>query len=169
MNTKSKPIDTNVKNVKYIAQSGVIAAVYVVLTLFVAAFNLANGAIQVRISEALTILPYFTFAAVPGVTIGCLLSNILTGCAMPDIIFGTLATLIGAIGTYLVRKNRYLCSLPPIISNTVIIPFILKYAYALEGAYWFFAATVGIGEVISCLILGQLLLTALKPVWNVIK
>ena len=147
-----------------IVQSGAIAAIYVVLTLFIAAFNLANGAIQVRISEALTILPYFTSAAIPGLTIGCLISNILTGCAVPDIIFGTLATLIGAVGSRLLKRNRYLCSLPPIISNTLIIPLVLKYAYDLEGAYLFFAATVGAGEIISCLILGQLLLTALKPI-----
>lgn len=146
-----------------IVQSGMIAAIYVVLTLFVAAFNLANGAIQVRISEALTILPYFTSAAIPGLTIGCLLSNILTGCALPDIIFGTLATLIGAIGTHLLRKNRYLCAIPPIISNALIVPLILKFAYGLEGAYLFFVLTVGAGEVISCFILGELLLTTLKP------
>ena len=151
------------ERVLMIVQSGMIAAIYVVLTLFVAAFNLANGAIQVRISEALTILPYFTPAAIPGLTIGCLLSNILTGCALPDIIFGTLATLIGAVGTYLLRKNRYLCTLPPIISNALIVPLILKFAYGLEGAYLFFVLTVGAGEVISCFVLGELLLTTLKP------
>ncbi len=151
------------ERVLMIVRSGMIAAIYVVLTLFVAAFNLANGAIQVRISEALTILPYFTSAAIPGLTIGCLLSNILTGCALPDIIFGTLATLIGAVGTHLLRKNRYLCAIPPIVSNALIIPLILKFAYGLEGAYLFFVLTVGAGEVISCFVLGELLLTTLKP------
>ena len=116
------------KNALFITRAAVIAALYVVLTLFISAFNLASGAIQVRISEALTILPVFTPAAIPGVAIGCLLSNIITGCALPDIIFGTLATLIGAIGTYLLRKTKFIFTLPPVVSNAVIIPFVLRYA-----------------------------------------
>ncbi len=155
---------TGDKKVMYIAQGGMIAALYTVLTIFIAAFNLASGAVQVRISEALCILPIFTPAAVPGLTVGCLLSNLITGCALPDVIFGSLATLIGAIGTRLLKEHRYLASLPPILSNTVIVPFILKYAYGLEGALYYFALTVGIGEIISCFVLGQLLITALKPI-----
>ena len=125
--------------------------------------GLASGAVQVRFSEALTILPFFTPAAIPGLTIGCLLSNILTGCALPDIVFGTLATLLGAIGSYALRRNRFLCALPPIISNTLIIPFVLTYAYHIPGGIPLFMLTVGLGEVISCMGLGQLLLQALLP------
>ena len=110
----------------YIVHAAIIAALYVVLTALAAGFDLASGAIQVRFSECLTIVPYFTPAAVPGVAIGCLISNIFFGGALPDIIFGTLATLIGAVGTYMVRKNRFLCSVPPVVSNAVIIPFVLK-------------------------------------------
>ena len=150
-------------NLFYTVQAAMIAAIYVVLTLLAASFNLANGAIQVRISEALTILPYFTPAAIPGVTIGCLLSNIITGCALPDIIFGTFATLIGAVGTRMLRKNRWLCALPPVISNTIIVPLVLRYAYNIPGALWFLMLTVGIGEIISCIIFGEVLLTALLP------
>ena len=102
------------KNTRYIAQAALIAAAYTVLTLLAAGFDLASGAIQVRFSEALTILPFFTPAAVPGLALGCLISNLITGCVLPDIIFGTLATLIGAVGTYALRSNRYLCALPPI-------------------------------------------------------
>ena len=93
------------RKVLFIVHASVIAALYVVLTFVANAFGLANYAVQVRFSEALTILPFFTPAAIPGLTIGCLLSNILTGCALPDIIFGTLATSIGAFLTYLVNEN----------------------------------------------------------------
>ncbi len=154
------------KRTLFIVHAAVIAALYTVLTVLAAAFNLANGAIQVRFSEALTILPFFTPAAIPGVTIGCLLSNIVTGCALPDIIFGTLATLIGALGTYALRKSRWLSPIPPIVSNVLIIPFVLTYAYHIPGGIPYFMLTIGIGEVISCYVLGQILLTALKPLKN---
>ena len=147
----------------YIAQAAVIAAIYTVLTMIAAGFDLASGAIQVRFSEALTILPFFTPAAGPGLTLGCLISNIVTGCALPDIIFGTLATFIGAIGSYALRRNRFLCSVPPIVSNALIIPFVLSYAYHIPGGIPYFMLTVGAGEVISCLVLGQILLSALLP------
>ena len=94
------------KKVLFVVQAALIAAIYVVLTYFISAFNLASGAIQVRISEALTVLPYFTPAAIPGLAIGCFLSNLLTGCLPMDVLFGSLATLIGAIGSYLLRKNK---------------------------------------------------------------
>lgn len=147
----------------YIAQAAVIAAIYTVLTMIAAGFDLASGAIQVRFSEALTILPFFTPAAVPGLTLGCLISNIVTGCALPDIIFGTLATFIGAIGSYALRRNRFLCSVPPVVSNALIIPFVLSYAYHIPGGIPYFMLTVGAGEVISCMLLGQILLSALLP------
>ena len=140
-----------------------IAAIYTVLTMIAAGFDLASGAIQVRFSEALTILPFFTPAAVPGLTLGCLISNIVTGCALPDIIFGTLATFIGAIGSYALRRNRFLCSVPPVVSNALIIPFVLSYAYHIPGGIPYFMLTVGAGEVISCMLLGQILLSALLP------
>ena len=96
------------KKVLLIVQAALIAAIYVVLTYFISAFNLASGAIQVRISEALTSLPVFTPAAIPGLFIGCLLSNLLTGCMPLDVVFGSLATLIGACGTYALRKHKWL-------------------------------------------------------------
>ena len=147
----------------YITQAALIAAIYTVLTMIAAGFDLASGAIQVRFSEALTIMPFFTPAASPGLTIGCLLSNLLTGCALPDIIFGSLATFLGAVGSYALRRNRWLCALPPIISNMLIIPFILTYAYHIPGGIPLFMLTVGTGELISCMGLGQILLQALLP------
>ncbi|MGN0167722.1 MAG: QueT transporter family protein [Acetatifactor sp.] len=149
------------KKVLFIAHAAVIAALYVVLTFVANAFGLANYAVQVRFSEALTILPFFTPAAIPGLTLGCLLSNILTGCALPDIIFGTLATLIGAVGTYLLRRNKWLAPIPPIVANTIIVPFVLLYAYEIRPL-WLSFLTVGAGEIISCGILGIILLNVLN-------
>ena len=145
------------KKVLRITQAAMIAAIYVVLTVFISAFNLASGAIQVRISEALTILPVFTPAAVPGLFLGCLISNLVTGCMPLDVVFGSLATLIGACGTYALRKHKWLAPLPPIVANTIIVPFVLRYVYLAEGTIPFFMLTVGIGEVISCYLLGSIL------------
>lgn len=158
----------NNKKAYFITQAAIIAAIYVVLTLAINAFDLANGAIQVRISEALTILPFFTSAAVPGLFVGCLLSNFITGAPVWDVVFGSLATLLGAVGTYLLRKHKWLAPVPPVISNTLIIPPVLYYAYGLPGSIPLFMLTVGAGEVISCGILGMLLLFLLQKYRHVI-
>ena len=152
------------QKVKLITQAATIAALYVVLTLLANALGLANYAVQVRFSEALTILPFFTPAAIPGLFVGCLLSNFLCGSILWDIVFGSLATLIGAVGTYLIRKKLpdWCACIPPIVANTIIIPFILAYAYKFEGGVPFFMLTVGAGEVISCGLLGTILLKVLK-------
>ena len=145
------------KNIHLLTQAAMIAALYVVLTFIANAFGLANYSVQVRFSEALTILPFFTPAAIPGLFIGCLISNILTGCAIPDIIFGSLATLIAAFGTWKLRGigNVFLSPLPPILANTIIVPFVLRYAYGIRPL-WLSFLTVGAGEIISCGILGLL-------------
>ena len=151
------------KKIIHLTQAASIAALYVVLTLLSNVLGLANYAIQVRFSEALTILPLFTPAAIPGLYVGCLLSNILTGCIVWDIIFGPLATLLGALGTrYLCQKCKWAAPLPPILANTLIIPFILSYAYKFEGSLPYFMATVGIGEILSCGVLGMILLVSLE-------
>lgn len=143
---------------KFITKAGIIAALYVVLTFITNLFGLADKAVQVRFSEALTILPVVTPAAIPGVTLGCLISNIVIGCTPIDIVFGTLATFIGAIGTYLLKKNKYLAVIPPILSNTIIIPFVLMYSTGTELNFWYCAFTICIGQIISCGILGLYLL-----------
>lgn len=148
-------------NTKYLTQSGVIAALYVALTLLAKVFGLDSGQIQLRLSEALCVLPVFLPAAVPGLTIGCLLANLLCGNIIWDVVFGTLATLLGAIGTRLLRKRPLLALLPPIVSNTIIVPFVLAYAYCIPGSVPFFMLTVGIGEVLSCGLLGSLLYNTL--------
>ena len=148
-------------NVHFMAQAAMIAAIYVVVTLLGASF--AYGQVQVRLSEALTILPVFTPAAIPGVFLGCLISNILGGCILPDIIFGSLATLIGAVFTWKLRsRSKYLAPLPPIIANMLVVPFVLKYGYMMPFPIPLMMLTVGIGEIISCGILGLLLHTVLN-------
>ena len=141
----------------YVATAASVAALYVVLTFISSLFGLSSGVIQIRISEALTILPAFTPAAIPGLFIGCILSNLLTGGLILDVVFGSLATLMGAVGTYLLRKKKWLVSLPPIISNILIVPLILRYVYGAHDAYLFMVGTVGAGEIISCGILGMIL------------
>lgn len=146
----------------FITQAALIAALYVVLTLVSAAFGLDSKAIQFRLSEVLTVLPVLTPAAIPGLFIGCLLSNFICGAMLPDMIFGSLATLIGAVGTYFIGKRvKWLSALPPIAANTVIVPLVLKYAYHLDGTVPFFALTVFIGEFVCCGILGTVLLYAI--------
>lgn len=145
----------------YLTQGAAVAALYVALTYLASAMGLSSGVIQVRFSEALTILSCFFGAAVPGLFAGCLLANLLTGAVVWDVVFGSIATLLGAIGTRLLRKNRWLACLPPIVSNVLIVPFVLVYAYGVPDTIPYLMLTVGVGEVISCGILGQLLYTAL--------
>ena len=145
------------KKTKNLIDGAVIAALYVILTYLADILGLASGVIQVRISEALNVMVCFTASAVPGLTVGCFLSNLLTGGALPDVIFGTLATLIGAFGGYLLRKNRVAALACPILSNAVIVPFVLKLAYGMPDAFWFIVVTVTIGELVSCGVLGYLL------------
>lgn len=155
------------KNVAFMTQAAMIAAIYVVLTYVFAPFSF--GEVQIRIAEALTILPVFTPAAIPGLFVGCIVGNILGGAILPDIIFGSIATLIGAFFTYQLRnKSRFLAPLPPIIANTVIVPFVLRYGYGVALPIPFMMLTVGVGEVVGCGVLGLVLYTALNRYKNVI-
>lgn len=154
------------EKVIHMVQAAMIAAVYVALTLPIQ--PIAYGPIQFRVSEALTILPYFTSAAIPGVTIGCFLSNILMGAPLPDIIFGTLATLIGTVFSRMLRRQKFLVCIPPILSNALIIPWVLKFAYKFEDAVPFMMLTVGAGEVLAAGVLGTMLLLALERCKNMV-
>ena len=145
---------------RFIAQAGIIAAIYVALVLLFAPISF--NVIQFRIAEALAILPYFTPAGIPGVTIGCLIGNLI-GMGEPlDIIFGTLATLIGAFGSYALRRDKWLVPIPPILSNTIIIPWVLRFAYGVPDAIPYLMLTVGIGEVLAIYVLGMILLLTLE-------
>lgn len=141
--------------IRYITIGGLTAAFYVILTFVSALLGLSSGVIQCRISEALCILPMFNSAAVPGLTIGCFFANLLVGGAFLDGVLGAIATLIGAIGTRLLRKHRWIAPLCPVVSNMFIIPFVLQFVYGIHDFYWFLVVTVGIGEFISAYALGQ--------------
>lgn len=155
--------------VQFISQGAIIAALYVALTHFSNMAGLASGAVQIRLAEALTILPVFTPAAIPGLFVGCLIANLSTGCIPWDIVGGSMATLIGAVGTFLLRKHPYAAVTPPILANMIIVPFVLAYAYQFSGTIPYFMLTVGAGEVICCGLLGILLLKALQKQGSRIK
>jgi len=149
------------KRTKMMTEAAIIAAVYVALVLLFKPISF--GAIQFRIAEALCILPFFSFSAVPGLALGCLLGNFFSGAAMPDVIFGTFATLLAAILSYKLRTvSKWLVCLPPILANAVIVPFVLQYAYGVTDGYFFLFATVGIGEILAVGVLGNVLLLALE-------
>lgn len=157
------------KKVLWLCSSAIIAALYVALTYLAMALGLDKGAVQIRFSEALCVLAFITPAAIPGLAVGCFLANLLTGCAPLDIFIGPVATLIGAFGVYLVGKmkngriSRFICTLPNILANTIIIPVVIYICYTAPSEQTlsilpFYFLTVGIGEVISCGVLGTVLL-----------
>lgn len=161
---------------RFIALASIIAALYIALTYLAMAFGLHNQAVQVRFSEALVAMCLITPAAIPGLTVGCLLANILTGCAPLDIALGPVATLIGAVGAFYIGKlvNKTgksiwgaVATIPTILANTVIVPFVIYICYTAPGdrspaILPFFALTVFIGELISAGILASLLYFSLR-------
>ncbi|MBR2466462.1 MAG: QueT transporter family protein [Clostridia bacterium] len=160
-------------NALFLTRGAVIAAIYVTLTYLSHVFGLASGVVQLRLSEALCVLPAFLPEAVPGLTIGCLISNLVTGCAPWDVVFGALATFLGAVGARLfarlANKSRllaFIIPLPTVISNTLIIPFVLRYAYGAPDALPFMMLTVGAGELLSALVLGMLLYFSIKKIFG---
>ena len=153
----------------FLTRSGIVAALYTALTYFSFLFGLANGPVQFRLSEALCILPVFLPEATVGLTLGCLISNLITGGHILDIVFGTVATLLGAIGTRLLAKCKHfpfvLYPLPTVLSNAIIVPLVL--CYTLNGGYShaFFFPTVGsvaLGEGVVAIVLGSLLYLAIR-------
>lgn len=156
------------KKVTYVLQAAMIAAIYVVLVII---FNYWSfGPIQFRIAEALTVLPFFTSAAVPGLFVGCILANFLGGSILVDILFGSIATLLGAIGSRLFARTKvkWLIPIPPIVANTLIVPYVLKYGYGASEAIPYMMLTVGIGEIIVCGVFGMILLLVLEKYKNMI-
>lgn len=137
-------------SVRFMAEAGVIAAVYFVLTIAVA--PLSYGQIQMRVSEALCILPFFTPAAIPGLFIGCVFANLVGGFGIIDIVFGSLATLIAAFITYKI-KNKWLLPLPSVIVNALTVGAILY--YVLQLPFWISVLFVGAGQAIACYVLGM--------------
>ena len=148
--------------VQDLVRAAIIAAVYALLTIALA--PISSGLIQCRVSEALCVLPYFTFSAVPGLFIGCLLANLLTGAPIYDVLFGSLATLLAAYLTYLLRKRmpKYLAPLPSVVVNALVVGALLVYVYDVGVSYWVAAGYVAIGQAIACFVIGLPLLTLLE-------
>lgn len=144
--------------VKNLCLSGIIAALYAGLTVLLQAISF--NAVQVRVSEAMTLLPVLMPAAIPGLTIGCFLANLISPAGWMDLVFGTLATLIAAVLTRRLRKNLYLAALMPVISNAVIVGVMLHVAFG--EPLWMSMLTVGAGEALACFVLGIPLVKALE-------
>ncbi len=161
---------------RFLAQGAVIAALYVVLTFVAAAMNLAYGPVQFRFSEALTLLPALTPAAIPGLTLGCFLSNLASPLGIVDWAFGTLATLLAALGTWAVSKIRvkgipFLTPLPPTLFNGLLVGMEIaclseagvfswsNFSWPAFGAGFL---SVGAGELAVCCVLGIPLIMALQ-------
>ena len=156
-------MNTRKSKTAFLTKSAVIAALYVVFTEISAVLGISSGVIQFRLSEMFAVLPIFTPAAIPGVFIGCLISNIMTGGVIWDVVFGSLASLIGALGAWFLRKKSvYLAPVPTVSANMLIVPFVLRYAYGAEGSIPFFMLTVGLGEFVCAGLLGVFLAKTLK-------
>jgi len=148
-------------NIRSLATAGIIAALYAVMSYFSSVFGVAYGPVQCRFSEALCVLPFLTSAAVPGLFIGCLVSNLLSPYGALDIIFGSLATLTAAAWTRNCRR-KWLAPLPPVLCNAVIVGAVITVQQVSGELFWgtfaYNALTVGLGEALSCYVLGGLLL-----------
>ncbi len=144
----------------YLVKAGAIGAAYAVLTLLLA--PLSYGVMQIRISESLIALALFEPAAIPGLTVGCLLSGILGPNGLVDALLGSLATLIGAWGTYVLRRFRCFAPIANVLSNAVIVGLMLRYVYHIEVKLLFCILWVGFGEAIACFGLGSVLILYLE-------
>lgn len=144
------------KNTKFLMQAAIISAIYATMTILLMPFS--YGVMQVRVSEALTILPYFTPAAIPGLFIGCLVSNLVGPYGIMDMVLGSGATLIAAAGSYFLRSKPLLVPLPPVIANGIIIGGMLYYAYAVPMPLIACVLWVAAGELIACYAIGYPLL-----------
>ena len=145
-----------------LAQGAIIAAVYALLTIFLA--PISSGLIQCRVAEAMSVLPFFTVSAVPGLFIGCLIANLLTGAPIYDVAFGSLATLIAAFITYKMRNHtsKYLAPLPSVVVNALVVGWLLTNVYQVGVSFWVAAGYVAVGQAIACFALGIPLLKLLE-------
>lgn len=141
-------------------QAAVIAAVYVVMTISFA--PISSGLFQLRFSEALTVLPALTSAAIPGLFVGCLLGNFLVGASFVDVIFGSLTTLAAAYISYRLRGKKWLVPLPPIILNAIVVGYMLVNLYAVPVSIFVAMAWVAAGQFVACYVIGYPLLTILE-------
>ena len=154
--------NTSAQNVRAMTRAALIAALYAALTLLLA--PISYGELQIRIAEALTVLPIVLPEAVPALAVGCLLANVLGGCTVLDIVFGTLATLLAAICTRCLRSRLRLASAMPVLFNGVIVGAVVHFAYAPVIPLPLCMLSVALGEAISCMLLGPLVLRAVNRI-----
>ncbi len=145
-------------NIGFIARAAIIAAMYAALTILLE--PISYGLIQFRISEALSILPFFTPAAIPGLFVGCIIANLLGPYGVLDIVIGSFATLAAAIMTYKI-KDKYLAPIPAIVVNALVVGPLV--AYYCSFPFYSGILYVGIGQIGVCYFLGLPLLFALTP------
>ena len=147
--------------VRSLCLASVIAALYAALTLGFQAIS--YGAIQFRVSEAMTLLPILFPEAVPGLAVGCLISNLFNpmGTTVYDVVFGTFATLLAAVLSRHIKGSVWLRALPPVLCNAVIIGLVLTYAYGIP-MLWMNMLTVGLGEAVVCYVLGVPMIKVLE-------
>lgn len=148
---------------RFLARAALIGALYVLVSLLVAPFG--SGLIQARLSEALCVLPWFTPAAIPGLFLGCLLANLLTGAVVYDVIFGSLATGLAALLTYWLRvkgRSKWLAPLPAVVINALVVGYLLAYVYEVGLPMALCSLSVAMGQVFACYGLGMPLLSFLE-------
>jgi len=145
------------RNIRFLTEAAIIAAIYAAISTIFA--PISSGQVQVRISEALTVLPVFTPAAIPGLFVGCVVANIISGNGPIDIVFGSLATLVAAILSYKMPR-RFLVPLPPVLINAVVVGFILT--YVLKTPLIVNMGWVALGQAIACYGLGYPLMLQLE-------
>lgn len=147
--------------IRELSRAAIISAIYAILTISLA--PISSGLIQCRVAEALSVLPYFTFSAVPGLFIGCFLANLLTGAPIYDVVFGSLATLLASYITYVLRRRvpGFLAPLPSVVINALVIGALLTYVYDAGVCYWIAAGYVAIGQAIACFVIGLPLMSLL--------
>ena len=145
-----------------LTRAAIIAALYAALTLLLA--PISYGEVQIRLSEALALLPVVLAEAVPALAVGCLLANILGGCTIFDIVFGTLATFLAAVCTRLLRRNLLAASLMPVLFNGMIVGAVVHYCYAPVIALPLCMLFVALGEAVACMIVGPILLRAVRRI-----
>ena len=150
------------QNTRTLVRAAIIAALYTVLTLLLQ--PLSYGEVQIRFSEALTLLPILLPEAVPALAVGCLLANILGGCTIFDIVFGTLATLLAALCTRRLRNRFWLAALMPVLFNGVIVGAVVHYCYAPVFPLPLSMLSVAAGEAVACLVIGPLLIRVMQRI-----
>ena len=154
----------NFLSIRFLAQAGLIAAIYTALCLVLHPISFGFGGVELRVSEALTLLPALMPSAVPGLLIGCLLANLMGGATLLDIVFGSLTTLVAAMLTRKFREKPLLAAFWPVILNALVIGALLRYAYGVPMPLWLCMLSIGAGQAIACYAIGLPVMRMMKRI-----